>query len=484
MKKIFKYTLFALFVWLFVHTIVLLAVGLSSNTKKTDVILILGNKVEVDGTPSKRLKSRLDTGAELYHKKQAPLIIVSGGLGKEVYDEAKTMKEYLISKDIPSSNIIVDDEGNNTYMTAMNYKSIARQRKLKSVTVVSQYYHLLRTKMTLKKFGIDHVYTSKAQMFPELRDFYSIPREIVGYYSYLLKDYTAETASTFFSEPYVEVRKGDLWYGDVYFVNKEGKGVLVSTSKSVENGLVTSEFDSIFYIDALLSPDERKIAIVGACWEDDCVSVYDIDTKELHETFVASSQVEWLDDGRLKIVGGCSNPVDFCGVYESQNSSKPWELEKTIGQKTKDNTYSIKNLNFGIEETIPILYRGSFGYEEKEKFVELGRPMPEDLFWGSVEYLYTPRGQEFKLLAQANMSDNLGDGEFYNGWLTNGMKTEYVNTGKLIEATRYGEIIYGNGFVSDSDYSDYQIYIISREKGDVGVSPRNEMVLTVLLKVQ
>lgn len=275
----------------------------------------------------------------------------------------------------------------------------------------------------------------------------------------------------------VKIRKGNLWYGDVYFVNKENEETLVAASKSVENGSVDSYFDSIFYIDAFLSPDEKRIAVVGKCWEDDCTWVYDIDTHELHQTTVASQEVEWLEDGRLKIQGACDRPTDLCGIYESQDNLKPWILKEVVEQeKIIEKTTE--------EKTILTLHRGSFGYEEKEMFVELKRPTPEDLSWGSVEYLYVPKEEEFRLFVQVNMPDDLEDVEFYNGWLTDGMKTKYINTGKFSENTTYGEKFYQNAFVTNTDYSDYQVYIISREKGSADETPYMEMISVVVLKVQ
>ena len=64
-----------------------------------------------------------------------------------------------------------------------------QRRKLTSVIAVSQYYHVTRTKLALRKFGVRSVYGAHARMGPELRDPYSLLREIVGYYYYLVRSY-------------------------------------------------------------------------------------------------------------------------------------------------------------------------------------------------------------------------------------------------------------------------------------------------------
>lgn len=188
-KKYLKYVFFFFLIWGLLHLAILLFVGLQSSTVKTDVILIFGNKVELSGEPSLRLQSRLDEGLRLYEEGVAPLIIVSGGIGKEGFDEAAVMKDYLIEKGVETENIIEDPEGNNSYLTGKNLVKISEEYNIKSVTLVSQYYHILRAKHVIKRFGFDEVYSSYGKMKPELRDLYSIPREILGYYVYLFKNY-------------------------------------------------------------------------------------------------------------------------------------------------------------------------------------------------------------------------------------------------------------------------------------------------------
>lgn len=185
LKRLLKYSLALFSLWFFIHLAILLAVGLNDQHHESDAILIFGNKVEVSGKPSKRLKSRLDEGIRLYKNGLAPIIIVSGGIGKEGFDEALVMRDYLLKMDIPEKAIITDSFGNTTHETVKNTSRL----DINNLIIVSQYYHILRAKMALKKSEFKEVYSSYAKIPPELRDFYSIPREIVGYYVYLFKGY-------------------------------------------------------------------------------------------------------------------------------------------------------------------------------------------------------------------------------------------------------------------------------------------------------
>lgn len=184
--KYIKYFIIFMCLWFSLHTIFIVIDGLSDNTNSVDVGVVLGNKVELDGKPSERLKSRLDKALELYDEGYLKYIIVSGGLGKEGFDEAKVMKSYLIDNKVPEEHIILDSKGNNTFMTAENSKTIMKENKLKSVMIITQYYHVTRTKLAFKKVGFDKVYSAHAEKF-EIRDCYSLVREFFAYYKYLFK---------------------------------------------------------------------------------------------------------------------------------------------------------------------------------------------------------------------------------------------------------------------------------------------------------
>jgi vancomycin permeability regulator SanA len=174
-------------------TVILVVSGLREQLGKADVALVLGNKVELDGTPSPRLRARLDRTIVFYRAGYFPTVIASGGLGKEGYDEATVMRDYLVAHGIPTEHVIVDSAGTTTFASAKNTLQIARLQNFKSVFVISQYFHLPRTRLALKRFGIAEVYSAPAHFF-EVRDFYSAPREFIGYLSYLFRHYDQDTA--------------------------------------------------------------------------------------------------------------------------------------------------------------------------------------------------------------------------------------------------------------------------------------------------
>jgi vancomycin permeability regulator SanA len=160
--------------------------GLTDHLGLADVALVLGNTVNPDGTPSTRLKARLDKTAELYKAGYFPKVIVSGATGKEGVPEGTAMKKYLVQAGIPASAIIVDDQGVDTFASAENTARILKAENLKSVLVVTQYFHIPRSKLALSKFGITPIYNAHPAYF-EGRDFYSTLREVPAYLKYLLR---------------------------------------------------------------------------------------------------------------------------------------------------------------------------------------------------------------------------------------------------------------------------------------------------------
>jgi len=164
----------------------LLADGLRDDAVRCDVGIVLGSKVGPGGLPSSRLAARLDKAVELYRAGMFGSVIVSGGTGREGYDEATVMRAYLVARAIPAAAIIVDSAGVNTAATARNSAALMRARGLHSALVVTQYFHITRSKQALRASGVATVRGAHADLF-EWRDVYSTLREAVAIPVYLLR---------------------------------------------------------------------------------------------------------------------------------------------------------------------------------------------------------------------------------------------------------------------------------------------------------
>lgn len=182
MKKTVRYGITILLGWFLIHTFFIVADGSVDEREKGDVGVILGSTVNADGTLSERIRKRLDKGVQLYRDSLIGLV-VSGGLGKEGFYEGTKKAEYLRAQGVPENKIIIDNAGITTAATARNFRRM--NLKPGSVIVVSQYFHISRTKLAFRNEGYAHVKGVHADYF-EARDLYSIIREFFGFYKYLL----------------------------------------------------------------------------------------------------------------------------------------------------------------------------------------------------------------------------------------------------------------------------------------------------------
>jgi len=185
-RKTIRFAVRLLFALFLIASGLIIYDGLTDELGHADVALVLGNKVNPNGQPSKALRARLDRALDVFQAGLVSSIIVSGGTGKEGFDEAKVMADYLTSHGVPREKIIEDSEGINTEASVKNTVRLMEERGDVSVMVISQYFHISRAKMALRRLGVHEIYSAHAYLF-DLRDLYSIPREVAGYVSYYLR---------------------------------------------------------------------------------------------------------------------------------------------------------------------------------------------------------------------------------------------------------------------------------------------------------
>jgi vancomycin permeability regulator SanA len=114
--------------------------------------LVLGAKVNPDGTPSAFLTARLDLAMRLYDARLVETIIVSGDRLAPEFDEPVAMRNYLTRAGLPTEKVIVDPGGFDTYESCLRAQRILN---LSQLIVVTQSYHLVRAVATCRALGID-----------------------------------------------------------------------------------------------------------------------------------------------------------------------------------------------------------------------------------------------------------------------------------------------------------------------------------------
>lgn len=117
-----------------------------------DCILVLGAGITPDGRPSYMLRDRLDKGIELYEAGAAPKLLLSGDNGQERYDEVNAMKQYVLERGIPETDIFLDHAGFSTYESMYRAKAVYQ---VESAIVVTQKYHLYRSLYIAEQLGLE-----------------------------------------------------------------------------------------------------------------------------------------------------------------------------------------------------------------------------------------------------------------------------------------------------------------------------------------
>ena len=157
------------------------------NNKQSEYAIVYWNEVLENWNVSPRLKARLDTAYELFNNKEAKKIIVSWWLGDSWFEEAKIMKKYLLAKWMKFPWVILDLDWYTTMDTSINAFRINWERwNFPNVWVigVSQFFHISRVKLSLKKAGFKYIWSASPDYF-EFRDIYSLIREVPAYIKYI-----------------------------------------------------------------------------------------------------------------------------------------------------------------------------------------------------------------------------------------------------------------------------------------------------------
>ena len=172
--------------WIFLHMLYITVDGLWGYSGSADMAIVLGNRVDADGSLSPVLRGRVDRALELYRQGRVARIMVSGGMGLLAghYPEGLAMKQYLVAQGVPANRIIEDNHGENTYLTAKDFLPVADSLHVHSVIVVSSFYHITRAKYIIRKLGFRNVHGDASRAF-FWNDVMALPRDEVAFYKYL-----------------------------------------------------------------------------------------------------------------------------------------------------------------------------------------------------------------------------------------------------------------------------------------------------------
>jgi len=124
-----------------------------------DAIVVFG-AAEYVGHPSPVYRARLDHAYDLFERGLAPVIITTGGAGKDPrYSEGQVGRDYLETRGVPDVNLIGETQGDNTDESTRRVAVIMRTNGMRSALLVSDAYHLYRAKKMMADEAVQ-VYVS------------------------------------------------------------------------------------------------------------------------------------------------------------------------------------------------------------------------------------------------------------------------------------------------------------------------------------
>lgn len=135
------------------------------NARPADAIVVLG-AAQYDGRPSPVLKARIDHALDLFNRKLAPRLIVTGGQGEgDTTSEAAVARNYALRRGVPDSAILLESTGRTTEESIRGVASILEARDLNSAVLVSDPAHMFRLWVLAHRFGVTP-YTSPTRTSP------------------------------------------------------------------------------------------------------------------------------------------------------------------------------------------------------------------------------------------------------------------------------------------------------------------------------
>ena len=151
-----------------VYTVALAAVLVESQRdqrRPVDAIIVLG-AAQYNGRPSPVLRARLDHAIGLYREGYAPLIVVTGGVGRgDTISEAIVGRRYLVAREVPGESVIAQPVGRSTRTSMTAVAQWLHGRSLRRVLLVSDPFHMCRLRLEAQRTALE-AYTSPTESSP------------------------------------------------------------------------------------------------------------------------------------------------------------------------------------------------------------------------------------------------------------------------------------------------------------------------------
>jgi uncharacterized SAM-binding protein YcdF (DUF218 family) len=122
--------------------------------RPAQALIVLG-AAQYDGRPSPVLRARLDHAADLWHRKIAPVVVVTGGKAEgDRFTESQAGANYLHTKGVPDEAILREATGRTSWESLAASARFLRQRGIRDVVLVSDPFHAARIHGIASELGL------------------------------------------------------------------------------------------------------------------------------------------------------------------------------------------------------------------------------------------------------------------------------------------------------------------------------------------
>jgi uncharacterized SAM-binding protein YcdF (DUF218 family) len=123
--------------------------------RPAQAVIVLG-AAQFDGRPSAVLRARLDHAADLYRRKIAPVVVVTGGkMEGDRFTESQAGANYLHTKGVPDEAILREATGRTSWQSLAASARFLKERGISDVVLVSDPFHAARIHGIAAELGFD-----------------------------------------------------------------------------------------------------------------------------------------------------------------------------------------------------------------------------------------------------------------------------------------------------------------------------------------
>ena len=145
-----------------------------------DAIIVLGARVDEDGSPSGSLNERIEAAAAYLARNPDTIVVASGGQGEdEPMSEAQCIHDHLVAAGVDPERIRIEDQSTSTKENLVNSLALL-SGQADQIGIVTNDFHIFRALCLARKLGGFTFSAIPARSFPlgfihyAMREFFAL----------------------------------------------------------------------------------------------------------------------------------------------------------------------------------------------------------------------------------------------------------------------------------------------------------------------